>query len=321
MSGLPTRASTSLNLENFLDDAAGAGFDSYPDPYAGLDAEARPHEETPPRFYPPKRSPPLSFRGLVPSSESFVSMTPCRRQPPLWATLAPRAIALAYASIHVLWLDQAEGGVGLSASNLFGYHGLLMSLFVVLFTQEAVLAYSAPLWGVEWGWRHRAAVKAIHATLHILGLTSAILGLIAISHYKTLSTPPSTTPVYPNYKLYSPHSWLGVTMLALWATQFPLGFILYVLNADADAETKRDFGRYHRYLGACVYALGLATVATGLQDMQGSDLAASTPPGLVGTVGADNMTGYLPDSQLAEFAAAQGVLVAAMGIATFFTWV
>ncbi|KAF9211614.1 hypothetical protein BGZ59_007843, partial [Podila verticillata] len=43
--------------------------------------------------------------------------------------------------------DIAEGGIGFQESNLFGWHALLMSLFVVVFTQEAILAYSSPLIG------------------------------------------------------------------------------------------------------------------------------------------------------------------------------
>ncbi len=59
--------------------------------------------------------------------------------------MLPRLIAFIYVVILFLWIYEAEGGIGSVDSNLFGWHALLMSFFIVILMQEAVLAYSAPL--------------------------------------------------------------------------------------------------------------------------------------------------------------------------------
>ncbi|RKO88985.1 hypothetical protein BDK51DRAFT_33525 [Blyttiomyces helicus] len=110
--------------------------------------------------------------------------------------------------IPILWFNRAEGGIGVSASNVFGYHALLMGMFIVVFTQEALLAYSAPLWG---------SYVIFHSTLHILGIVCCNCGIIAAAKDKS----DAGTPVqYPNYALYSVHSWVGFATLSLWALQF-----------------------------------------------------------------------------------------------------
>ena len=57
----------------------------------------------------------------------------------------PRFFAVIFFIILFLWIFRAEGGIGFTESNLFGWHALLMSLFIVIFTQEAILSFSAPL--------------------------------------------------------------------------------------------------------------------------------------------------------------------------------
>ena len=62
-------------------------------------------------------------------------------------SILPRVVVVIFLIILFLWIYQAEGGIGFQEANLFGWHALLMSLFVVVFTQEALLAYSSPLIG------------------------------------------------------------------------------------------------------------------------------------------------------------------------------
>jgi hypothetical protein len=62
-------------------------------------------------------------------------------------SILPRLIVVIFLIILFLWIYQAEGGIGFQEATVFGWHALLMSLFVVVFTQEALLAYSSPLIG------------------------------------------------------------------------------------------------------------------------------------------------------------------------------
>jgi hypothetical protein len=85
----------------------------------------------------------------------------------------------------------------------------------------------------------------------------------------------------------------------------------------------------HHFLGHCMYGLGLATCATGFQDMQSSDLAAADAAVytvLNGTLeseypnghdDANGDTGYLPNSTLAQLSSAGAVLLVTLGIVTY----
>jgi len=71
--------------------------------------------------------------------------------------------------------------------------------------------------------------------------------------------------------------------------------------------------------------VGIATCAMGLQDMQSSDLAGSTPPMANMTdmqmMMMPNMTGYLPDSNLAQYASSGCLLLLLSGVATMATFI
>ena len=61
----------------------------------------------------------------------------------LWTL--PRVISLTYLVVLLVWIVQVEGGFGFDAASIFGWHALLMSFFVAMFTNEALLTYVAPL--------------------------------------------------------------------------------------------------------------------------------------------------------------------------------
>jgi len=62
-------------------------------------------------------------------------------------SVLPRVVVVIFFIVLFLWIYQAEGGIGFQEATVFGWHALLMSLFIVVFTQEALLAYSSPLIG------------------------------------------------------------------------------------------------------------------------------------------------------------------------------
>ena len=64
----------------------------------------------------------------------------------IWAM--PRLASICFFAVLFVWIYEAEGGIGTSFLNIFGLHALFMSLFVVVFTQESILAFSAPLFGL-----------------------------------------------------------------------------------------------------------------------------------------------------------------------------
>ncbi|KAF9202013.1 hypothetical protein BGZ49_007807 [Haplosporangium sp. Z 27] len=234
---------------------------------------------------------------------------------PYWLarSILPRFFVVVFLIVLFLWIYQAEGGIGFQEATLFGWHALLMSLFVVVFTQEALLAYSSPL--VGFFTKNRTIIKYYHVACHLLGLICAVGGLLAIVYYKKLSPQPIA---FPFYNVYSPHSWAGIAFLSLWSLQLLAGLYVYVVGKQS-IDQKRSFNRLHRFLGKSIYVVGLATCAMGFQDMQSSDLASSTSP-----TAAANMTmpmgeaqGYLPNSSLAQYSSASCVLLIFSGLATF----
>lgn len=226
----------------------------------------------------------------------------CKDQEPLpkhWVVaVMPRAFAVLFMVLLFVWIYRAEGGLGFVESNLFGFHALLMSLFVVVFMQEALLAWSVPVFNSK---SHK---KAYHVFCHIAGLICAVLGLVAIVKYKRLA---STPTVFPFFTCYSPHSWMAIVFLSLWGIQIMSKLGLTIPLA------------YHRFLGNCIFAVGLAVCAMGLQDMQSSDLATSTPP--MENMAGMQMNGYYPDSLQARLASAGSIVLVFLGITTFFTQV
>mmetsp|Transcript_15721 Transcript_15721/g.21595 ORF Transcript_15721/g.21595 Transcript_15721/m.21595 type:complete len:487 (+) Transcript_15721:50-1510(+) len=237
----------------------------------------------------------------------------------LW--VLPRVFSLIYLVVLLVWIVETQGGFGFDASTVFGWHALLMSFFVTLFTNEAVLTYTAPLFPQLAN--HVKYLKSFHSLCHILSLTSLILGLVAIVSYKQLNP-----AEFPFFTMYSPHSWLGVCTVALWGCQLLFSLWLFVLTTwPVGSTTKQGLLALHHFLGHVCFAMGLATCATGLQGMQSSDLAESSSSSSSSMTSTDfsnsTMTdmggdmGYGPHSTKAQLASAASILLLAIGISTF----
>eukprot|EP01035_Chromulina_nebulosa_P022251 gene22251-28822_t len=110
----------------------------------------------------------------------------------LW--LLPRLSSLIYLVILLVWIIQVEGGFGYVEDSVFGWHALLMSFFVVLFTNEALLTYRAPL--LPQLTNNIQLLKYYHVICHVFSMVQ-----------------------FPFYTMYSPHSWLGVLTVALFGIQ------------------------------------------------------------------------------------------------------
>jgi len=240
--------------------------------------------------------------------------------PPKWlywsAWALPRLILIPFLALFFMWVLQAEGGVGFDEASLFGMHAVLMVLFVVVCTQEAILTYTVPLLGPLMA--RRPVKKWFHLCLHLCGMGLAIGGLVAIMAYKRLSP----TPVnFPFFSMYSPHSWVAICFLTLWLLQLIAGFAVYLVGKSP--QVKAATAKYHRFLGLVTYTTGLATCALGFQDMQSSDLGAMylamnmTGSGSAG-MDMSGMDGYLYDSALSDYASACALLLVFLGIATAF---
>jgi len=104
--------------------------------------------------------------------------------------------------------------------------------------------------------------------------------------------------------MYSAHSWLGVLTIALFGIQAIYSAVIYyIMKWPAGSEReKAHYVDIHHFIGHVMFAVGLASCATGFQSMQSSDLASM--PDMTDSV----------DSRLAS---AGSILLLALGIATF----
>jgi Ctr copper transporter family len=59
--------------------------------------------------------------------------------------LAPRIISLILLIVTIVWVYQAEGTFGFQSTSVFGWHALCMILFIGVFSNEALLTYTVPL--------------------------------------------------------------------------------------------------------------------------------------------------------------------------------
>jgi Ctr copper transporter family len=59
--------------------------------------------------------------------------------------IMPRLCSLVFLVILLVWIVEVEGSFGYVEESVFGWHALLMSFFIAMFTNEAILTYSVPL--------------------------------------------------------------------------------------------------------------------------------------------------------------------------------
>jgi len=226
----------------------------------------------------------------------------------------PRLVTLIFFALLLAWIYMAEGGIGTTFLTVFGLHALLMAMFVLIFLQESVLTLAVPLLEPcargNPNFQRCAKSRSYLVVLNVCGMLCWIGGIVAIVSYKRLSPQPVD---FPFYTMYSPHSWLAVCVIICW-------FAKFITNVFLSAATVK----WYRFWSRAVYGMALATCALGLQDMQSSDLAGSTPP-YVSTANftqdmIDDM-GYYPGSGLARQSSFAVILLFVQAVATFWTQV
>ena len=123
---------------------------------------------------------------------------------------------------------------------------------------------------------------------------------------------------FPYYTAYSPHSWLGIVFLSLLLIQVVSRLIGGAVGAGKESGGLAN--DLHIFLGRVIYLMGLACCALGFQDMQTSDLSASTPPMapmINATSSSSSEEGYYPESSLAQYASACVLLLTLSALVNF----
>lgn len=186
---------------------------------------------------------------------------------PLWMTYLVRFLQVSSFIVIIIWAFFPLGGLKLSpveladgsgandTSQLFNWHPILMSFAFIVCMGEAVLAYKAPLIRYP----DRKATKYAHFGLHTIAGTAMVLGFVAVYKAHTLKRPT------PMSDFYSVHSWMGVSTFFLFACQWTLGLLAFLVPRWS-AVARSTFAPIHGFIGLATLVFGLSTIIAGLQE-------------------------------------------------------
>ncbi|KAL5070928.1 hypothetical protein RYX36_021815 [Vicia faba] len=165
-------------------------------------------------------------------------------------TIFVHLLFIAITTLVLVWLFHFREGVAFKSSNklkIFNLHPLLMVIGFILVGGEAIITYkSIP--------GKRSSGKVVHLLLHLIALTSGVIGIIAVFKSKKEAGLPD---------MYSLHSWLGISAISAFGLQYILGFFSYFFPG-ADASTRATLLPWHKFLGIVIFLLAVGTAETGL---------------------------------------------------------
>lgn len=152
----------------------------------------------------------------------------------------------------ITWANMSSdnnGLGGLTASNIFAWHPVFMTVGMVCVFAQAALAYRAYPFG-------KKTNKLIHMVLQAIAVILISLGLWSVFKYHNDS-------LIAN--LYSTHSWLGVATVCLFFQNFGLGFGAFWLPY-APQWARAAYLPAHVYLGVLTFFSAVLTVCTGITE-------------------------------------------------------
>lgn len=165
-----------------------------------------------------------------------------------------QVVGLSLVGLMSVWTGHYLGGfAGPSQPNLeFNWHPLLMTVSLVYLYGTAILTYRLL--------RHekKKTLKLIHAVVLGLATVVACLGLKAVFDSHSYAEPP-----VPH--LYSLHSWMGLSAVALAVVQWVLGFISFLWPGLA-SHFRLVFLPVHTSLGVAIFLLACGSALLGLTE-------------------------------------------------------
>lgn len=172
-------------------------------------------------------------------------------------------------------------------ARVFNWHPLLMSFGFVFCSSQAALAYTSLPFS-------HATNKRIHLSLHALGFVSAVVGAVAVFRFHN---------EHGITNLYSLHSWLGLSVLFLFAAHYLASFVVF-FYPGAEQAARASIAPYHVAIGLSLLGLVAATVETGILEKLGFNGSCNVS----GVLNGDAVKGYMaPDCVLGNVS---GLLVA-----------
>ncbi|CAL0321686.1 unnamed protein product [Lupinus luteus] len=150
----------------------------------------------------------------------------------------------------LFWVFHFRAGIALFSDNkdlIFNVHPVLMVIGLILINGEGMLAYKT-ISGTK------NFKKTVHLTLQFLSLILSLIGLWAAWKFHV-------DKGIDNF--YSLHSWLGLACLFLFSIQWGTGFATFWYPGGS-RNSRASLMPWHVFFGIYIYALAIATAATGL---------------------------------------------------------
>ncbi|XP_055804604.1 transmembrane ascorbate ferrireductase 2 [Solanum dulcamara] len=163
--------------------------------------------------------------------------------------LLVRVIGIAVAALVLTWTVHYRGGLALISDNkalIFNVHPVLMVISLVLLNGEAMLAYKT-VSGTK------SFRKSVHLFLQFMAFFLSLIGLWAAWKFHN-------DKGIDNF--YSLHSWLGLACLFLFGVQWAVGFATFWYPGGS-RNSRSTLLPWHVFFGIYIYALAIATCATG----------------------------------------------------------
>lgn len=173
---------------------------------------------------------------------------------PFLFTLCAAALTGLLSIIFVLtWVLHYKEGFAWDGSPAeFNWHPVLMVAGLIFLQGTAIIIFRLP-W--TWAW-NKLVMKWIHAGLHTLAFTLAVISTVAVFDFHN-------TAKIPN--MYSLHSWLGIAAVICYCLQIVVGVILYLVPITP-VSWRAAFMPLHVFCGILLFVGIIAVALMGITE-------------------------------------------------------
>ncbi|KAK7168633.1 hypothetical protein R3I93_004834 [Phoxinus phoxinus] len=165
------------------------------------------------------------------------------------------ALAVGFGSIAFVltWVLHYREGLGWDGGAAeFNWHPLLMVIGFIFLQGIAIVVYRLP-----WTWRcSKQMMKFIHAGLHVLAFTLAVISVVAVFDFHNAKNIPN---------MYSLHSWVGLAAVILYPAQIVMGIAVYLIPATP-VYVRAALMPVHVYSGLFIFTSVIATALMGFTE-------------------------------------------------------
>lgn len=190
-------------------------------------------------------------------SDNFLSMlTAPTRNLHMFSLLVGLSQAVGVTAIILLGIlfGQYRGGFAWTSdpAKEFNYHPLFMTLGMIFFYGDAILAYrvfrDVP----------KLRVKILHGCLLLSSLIFSSVGLKAVFDNHNNSVPPKDN-------MYTLHSYVGLSSVILFGLQWVFGFVSFLFPKLSE-EFRRAYMPAHRFWGKAIFAMAVGAALMGITE-------------------------------------------------------